>query len=118
MDAAVIIIYATAGAASTAAAVSAAFDRFNKVMATTIALIAGLIPWLFFLMWHKHIPSSTTLSVISLFGSGPLFLVAFFLYGFGRRTSHQSSAAGASLIGMFAGGGFSIALYSLLSRMP
>lgn len=118
MDAAVIIIYATAVAASSAAVLSAVYDRFRKAAATSTAFVAGLIPWLFLLVWHGQIPSSTALSVISLFSSGPLFLVAFFLYGFGRRTSHQAKSARASLFGMFAGGAFSIVLCDLLSRMP
>ncbi len=118
MEAAVILIYATAAAASSAAIVSATYDRFHKAAATILALVAGLLPWLFFLMWHNHLPSSTILSAVSLFGSGPLFLVAFFLYGLGARTPRREIAAGASLIGMFAGGGFSVVLCDLLSRMP
>ena len=118
MDAAVIIIYATAAVASSSAVVSVAYDRFKKVTATSVALVAGLIPWLFFLMWQNYLPSSTALSVIGIFGSGPLFLVAFFLYGCGQRTSRHAIAAGACLVGMFAGAGFSIFLCDLLSRMP
>jgi hypothetical protein len=49
------------------------------------------VPWLFFAMWHNWIPSSTLLSTISIFGSGPLFLVAFFLYGLGERTPCEAS---------------------------
>jgi hypothetical protein len=48
---------------------------------------------------------------------GPLFLVAFFLYGIGQGTPRRGVSAGASLVGMFAGGGFSIILFGLLSRM-
>ena len=117
METTAIVIFGAGTVASCAAIVAAANDRFHKVAASSAALVAGILPWLFFLMWHRYLPSSNPLAVISIFGSGPMFLGAFFLYGVGQITPSRSIAAGAALIGMFAGGGFSIALSSLLSRM-
>ena len=116
MEAATIAIFGTATAASSAAVVAAVTDRFRKVVATTFALVAGLAPWVFFPAWQNY-RTSTALLMFSMFGSGPLFLVAFFLFGVGQRTPRRGVAAGASLVGMFAGGGFSIVLFGLLSRM-
>lgn len=145
MDVAVIAVFGTAAIGSSAAIVAAAADRFRKVVASSVALIAGLAPWVFLLALQGYIPDSKALSVFvqryilnsdalsvflqryisnsnalalfGLFGSGPLFLVAFFLYCIGQRTPRRGVAAGASLIGMFAGGGFSIILSGLLSHM-
>ena len=117
MELAAIAILGTGGIASAAAIVAAAINRFRKVAAGSFALAAGIVPWLFFAMWHNWIPSSTVLSTISIFGSGPLFLFAFFLYGLGERTPMRGVAAGASLVGMFAGIGFSAFLAGQLARM-
>ena len=117
MEAAVIGMFGTGAIASSAAIVATAINRFRKVAAGGFALAGGIVPWLFFAAWSKWIPSSTALYTLSIFGSGPLFLVAFFLYGLGERTSKRGVAAAASLVGMFAGIGFSAFLSNLLSRM-
>lgn len=117
MDYSTLAILGTGGIASSAAIVAVAVDKFRKIAAGCFALSGGIVPWLFFLMWSDRLPSSTALSLISLFGSGPFFLVAFFLYGLGQRTPMRGVAAGASLVGMFAGIGFSAFLFGALSRM-
>lgn len=110
-------VLATAAIASGAAIYAIASNRFRKGIACIIALAAGIAPWLFFAMWNEWLPGSTPLSVISIFGSGPLFLIAFFLYGIGEGTGKLSNAARACLVGMCAGFGYSLFLSGLLSKM-
>lgn len=117
MDLAAFAILGTGIVASTAGIVATVINRFRKVAAGFFALAGGIAPWLFFAIWHDWIPSSTGLSAISIFGSGPLFLVAFFLYGLGERTPMRGVAAGVSLVGIFAGIGFSAFLSGQLARM-
>ena len=117
MELAALAILVTGGIASAAAIVADAINRLRKVAAGIFALAGGVVPWLFLAMLHEWIPSSTLLSVIGIFGSGPLFLVAFFLYGMGEATPRRGVAAGASLVGMFAGIGYSAFVFGGLARM-
>ena len=117
MELAALAILGTGGIASAAAIVAVAINRLRKVAAGIFALAGGIVPWLFLAMMKGWIPSSSLLSVVGIFGGGPLFLVAFFLYGLGERTPRRGFAAGASLVGMFAGIGFSVFVFGGLARM-
>ena len=117
MELAPIAIFGTGAIATAAAIVAAVIDRLRKVAAGCFALAGGVVPWLFFALWYNWLPSSMLLSIISIFGSGPLFLIAFFLYGLGVPTPKRGVAAGATLVGLFAGIGFSAFLAGQLARM-
>jgi hypothetical protein len=117
MDSATIMIYGSGGVASASAMVALAAGGFTKPAAAVFAVAGGVVPWLFIAMWSNQIPSSTLGSAVSLFGSGPLFLLAFFLYGIGAPARGRGIAAAASLVGMFAGFGFSLFLSGRLARM-
>ena len=117
MELAALAILGTGVIASTAAIVASTINRFRKVAAGSFALAGGVVPWLFLAMLQEWIPNFTVLWPIGIFGSGPLFLVAFFLYGLGERTPMRGVAAGASLVGMFAGIGFSAFTFGGLARM-
>jgi len=139
MDLDALAFFGTEVVASAAGIVAAAINRLRKVAAGTFALAGGLVPWLVPATLHGWIPSSGLLSVIGpigsdpllhswipsadlllrlgQFGSGPLFLVAFFLYVLGERTPRRGFAAGASLVGMFAGIGVSAFVSRAIARM-
>jgi hypothetical protein len=117
MELAAVALYGTAAVASAAAIVAMAIDRFCKIVADLVALVAGAAPWMFFLAWHHYIPGSNAVWTLGTFGSCPLFLLAFFLYGVGKHAKRQAIAAGASLVGVFAGLGFNTTLIGILSRM-
>ena len=113
----VIALFGTGVLASSAAIVAVAIDKFRKIVAGSFALAGGMVPPLSFALWHDWIPESNILWAISIFGSGPLLLIAFFLYEFSKCMPSRGVAASASLVGTMAGMGFSAFLYSLLSRM-
>ena len=117
MDFSTVMIFGAAGISTIAAIVAVSSDRFSKRSAGIVSLSAGAVPWLFFAMWHDYIASSTWLSIVSIFGCAPLFLVSFFLYGTGDPNRMRGIAAGACIVGMFSGLGFSIVLVDLLGRM-
>lgn len=117
MDFSTVMIFGAAGISTIAAVVAVSSNRFSKRSAGIVSLAAGAVPWLFFAMWQNYIASSTWLSVVSIFGCAPLFLVSFFLYGTGDPTRMRGIAAGACIAGMFSGLGFSIVLANQLARM-
>ena len=117
MELAAFAILGTGVVASTAGIAATVINRFLKVAAGCFALAGGAAPWLFFAAWHNWVPSSTLLSTVGIFGSGPMFLISFFLYGMGERTPRRGIAAGASLAGMFAGIGFNAFLSGQLAQM-
>ena len=103
---------------SAAAIVAAVSDRFRKGVPTCLAVVAGILPWFCVAMVQGWIQTwgLDVFWAIAIFGSAPLFLVAFFLFGVGKRTPRRGVAAGASLVGMFAGIGFSMFLAALLGQ--
>lgn len=90
-------------------------NRFRKKTASLFALAAGFSPSLFF-MAYQGVMDSQYLVFAGMFGAAPLFLIAFFAYGFGSTTKQDKLAAAASMIGFFLGGGYSLILIALLSR--
>ena len=117
MDISYLAVVGTGIVITGASVVAVSVDRFQRIAASIFALSAGIPPWLFYFLWKQHFLRGQAISVFAMFGSGPLFLIAFFLYGRGNRERALSPQASAALVGMFAGIGFSLFLIDLLSRM-
>lgn len=115
------ILYATAAIVTGAGVTAVVVNRFCKVLAGSVTLMAGVCPWLmiggFFTNW-SWLRSQQWAGVFGLFGAPLLFVIAFFLYGLGKVTPRRGFAAGASLIGMFAALGNTLLWFHLLSKMP
>ena len=84
-------------------------DRFEDRLAGLAALTAGALPWLMVGMLSNWLPQVKSLEAAGLFGSGPLFLLAFFRYRFGPRDPRWQWAEGATVVGMLAALGFFMA---------
>ncbi len=110
------MIYVTAATATIAAVVAVSMDRCERFLASSLALVAGLLPWI--AIWGLNQGINTTLFFIGLFGSAPLFLIAFFLYGTKGPGARQVSAAIAAILGMFLGVMFSFTVIGCISQMP
>ena len=115
------IIVVTTAVMMTAAGIAAVVvNRFRKILAGVVALLAGVCPWLpigaFFRHWQWLQGQWTTTA--GMFGALPLFVIAFFLFGKGEVTPGRGFAAAASLAGMFTALGHMLFWFHLLSRMP
>ena len=91
-------------------------NRFRKKSACCLALIAGFSPCLFF-MASKGIIDGEILGIyVGMYGAAPLFIIAFFVFGFGEITKLDKIAAAVSIIGSFLGGSYSLLLVALLAQ--
>ena len=91
-------------------------NRFRKKIASCLALIAGLSPCLFFMAYEGLIESEILGVGLGMYGAAPLFLIAFFAFGYGQITKPDRIAAVVSIIGTFLGGSYTLLLVGLLAR--
>jgi hypothetical protein len=110
-----LIISLAALIASLASVVAVATDRFRNVVASIVVLAAGFIPWLVFAPFRSLVGRSGPLWLTSVFGSAPLFIVAVILYGGAASEGKRTRASIASIVGVYAGGAFTVMLFGFLS---
>lgn len=116
MDGEALMVYASALAVSVAGLSAVVFNRFHRVLAGVVVLAASACPWLFILALNGRLRGDL-LALLGMYGSPPLFCIAFFLYGAGKKTARRGIAATAALIGMFLAIGYTLLLVHLLSHM-
>ena len=94
MDLTYLAVLGTGFVVTGASVVAILADRFQKAEASLFAFIAGVPPLLFYLMWNNHVHApGQAFTLFAMFGSGPLFLIAFFLYGLGNQAKKLSLPA-------------------------
>ncbi len=102
--------------ASIIAITAAGFDRFNKPSATVCVLLAGSVPWIYFLSWFTKIPSLA--EGIGLFASAPLFVIAALLFKSGWCSEPSRMATRLSALGVIAGGAGTLLTLRQLAKIP
>lgn len=116
MDPYGVILFVAAIVVSSAALTAVVANRFRKVLAGTVVLLAGFCPWLIILGFSGWLRENVWFA-LGMFGSPPLYFVSFFLYGTGASTRGRGIAAVAALVGMFAAVGNTLFLFHLFSKM-
>ena len=94
-------------------------DKFRKIIASLLCLLAALAPWIIILPIFNitsFLPGNAA-TATGLFGAPPLLIAAFFLFGAGTRYPERGRVAGFALTGLFASLVTCLATIHLLSKM-
>tara|TARA_B110000037_G_scaffold223137_1_gene302633 strand:- start:11650 stop:12000 length:351 start_codon:yes stop_codon:yes gene_type:complete len=90
-------------------------NRFRKKIASCLSLIAGSSPLLFFMAYEGTIENKFLGIVMGMYGAAPLFLAAFFSFGFGEITKADKTSAAITMIGCLLGIIYSLGLINILA---
>lgn len=90
-------------------------NRFRKKVASCLSLIAGFSPLLFFMAYEGTIENKFLGIILGMYGAAPLFLIAFFGFGFGEVSKSDKTSAAITMIGCLLGIIYSLGLINILA---
>lgn len=115
MRATIEMLFLTAALVTSVGVGVAWSDKMKHRVASSIAILAGLTPWLVFLGWRS---SSGPLLLCGMVASGPLFILSAIVSAIEAHQSYSQRVFGLLVAGIGAGLFFGCATWDLLAQMP